>query len=140
MISFSRIFFFFFFFFFTHIHVSILFQIRFPLSYYIILSRVPWTIQQSLFVHFKYNSVYMSTPNSLIIPSPHSYPLVVTINSFSNLWVCFCFVNKFICIICFKILHIRDIIRYFSFSDFLHSIWQSLGPFMLLQMALFHSY
>ena len=28
----------------------------------------------------------------------------------------------------------------FSLSDLLHSVWQSLGPFMLLQMALFHSF
>ena len=30
-----------------------------------------------------------------------------------------------------------DVIRYFS-SDLLHSVWQSLGPSMLLQMALFY--
>ena len=27
-----------------------------------------------------------------------------------------------------------------SLSDFLHSVWQSLGPFTLLQMVLFHSF
>ena len=33
-----------------------------------------------------------------------------------------------------------DIIQYLSFSFWLHLVWQSLGPFMLLQMALFHSF
>ena len=28
----------------------------------------------------------------------------------------------------------------FSLSDLLHSVWQTLGPSMLLQMALFHSF
>ena len=38
-----------------------------------------------------------------------------------------------------KILHMRDIIWYFSFSDLLHSVWHCLGPSMLLQRALLHS-
>ena len=33
--------------------------------------------------------------------------------------------------------HIQAV--YFSFSGLLHLVWQSLGPSMLLQMALFHS-
>ena len=33
---------------------------------------------------------------------------------------------------------IRDNMQYFSLSDLLYSIWQSLGPPMLLQMELFH--
>ena len=36
-----------------------------------------------LIIHFKYSSVYMSIPNSLILPSPHPYALV-TINLFSK--------------------------------------------------------
>ena len=36
-----------------------------------------------LVIYFKYNSVYMSIPNSLIIPPPHPSPLV-TISSFSK--------------------------------------------------------
>jgi len=55
------------------------------------------------------------------------------------LWVYFCFVNKFICII-FKSPHISDIIWYLSFSDLLNLLWSFLGPSMLLQMALFHSF
>ena len=36
-----------------------------------------------LVIHFKYTSVYMSTPNSLTIPSPYTSPLV-TISAFSK--------------------------------------------------------
>ena len=43
------------------------------------------------------------------------------------LWLCFCFTDKFICII-FWIPHISDIIWYLSFSDLPLSLWQSLGP------------
>ena len=32
------------------------------------------------------------------------------------------------------------ILYYLSFSGWLHSVWHSLGPPMLLQMALFHSF
>ena len=31
-------------------------------------------------------------------------------------------------------------VTYFSLSDSFHSVWQSLGPFMPLQMVLFHSF
>ena len=96
---------------------------------YVILSRVPCAIQYVFvgypfyFIFFLYSSVYMSVPNSLTIPPPDSSPLV-TISSLS-LWVCFCFVNKFICIsFFFKILHISDIIQYFflCLSDFTKSL------------------
>ena len=36
--------------------------------------------------------------------------------------------------------HISDIIWYLSLSNLLHLVWSSLGPSMLLQMALFHSF
>ena len=39
----------------------------------------------------------------------------------------------------FKFPHINDIIWYLAFS-YLNSVWQSLYPFMLLHMALFHSF
>ena len=35
---------------------------------------------------------------------------------------------------------VKGVIWYFSFSDLLQSVWQSLGLSMLLQMALFHSF
>ena len=35
---------------------------------------------------------------------------------------------------------LSDIMWYLAFFDLLHSVWQSLGPSVLLQMALFHSF
>ena len=57
---------------------------------------------------------------------------------FLCLWVNFCFVNKFIFII-FLIPQVNYIIWCFSFSDLLHLKWLSIGPSVLLQMALLHS-
>ena len=66
------------------------------------------TIEQSslhfsrslLVIHFKYNSMYMSTPNSLTILSPRLFPWQPYVYSLS-LRVCLCFENKFICILSF---------------------------------------
>ena len=89
-------------------------------------------------VHVKCSCLYMSIPNSLTIPCPilpaGNHKLLL------SLWVCFCFVSKFICITSFWIPHIRDVTWYFSFSDLLRSVWHSLGPPMLLQRALLHSF
>ena len=63
-----------------------------------------------LAICFVYGSVYMSTQNSQFISPPHLSPLVTI-----SLWICFCFINKFICINSFWILHISDIIWYLSF-------------------------
>jgi len=53
-------------------------------------------------------------------------------------YVYFCFVNKFICIIFLNSAH-KSYHMTFVFSLYLlHLIWSSLGPSMLLQMALFH--
>ena len=93
-----------------------------------------------LVIHLKYSSVYMSLPNSLIIPSPYPSPLQSCRFHSLNLWVCSCVVYRFICIISFQILHIKDIIWYFSFCIWLHSACQSLGPRMSLQTTLFHSF
>ena len=51
----------------------------------------------------------------------------------------FWFINKSICVI-FQIPHISDIRWYLSLSDWLHSLWEFLGPSMLLQMTLLHSF
>ena len=53
-----------------------------------------------LVICFKYSSVYMSISNSLTIPLCHPSPWEPEIHSL-NLWVSFCFVSKFICIISF---------------------------------------
>ena len=50
-----------------------------------------------LFVYFIYSNVYPLIPNSKFVP--HLLSPLVIISLFSCLWVCFCFVNKFICII-----------------------------------------
>jgi len=66
------------------------------------------------------------------------FPLA-TINSLSKS-VSLLLFWKFICIISFYIPHIKDVIHISPLSDLLHSGWQSPGPFMLLLMALFHSF
>ena len=52
----------------------------------------PW---RSSILH---TEMYMSMPSSQCIPLPYLPPLK-TISFFLCLWICFCFVNKFICII-----------------------------------------
>ena len=89
-----------------------------------------------LVIHFKYNSVYMTFPESLTIPSPWQ-PEV----RFLSLWVSFCFVSKFVCIISFYIPHIKDVIWYLSFSVWFASLSRTLsGSIHVLQIALFHSF
>ena len=60
----------------------------------------------------------MSPQNSLCSLLPRPSPL----GTVCSLWVCFCFVNKLVCIMSFQILHIRDIIQHFSFSVWLTSL------------------
>ena len=81
----------------------------------------------------------MSIPISQFIPHPLPpwYPYVCSL----HLCLYFCFANKIIYIFCFRFLIcalINDIC--FSFSDLLHSVWQSLGPSTSLQMTQFHSF
>ena len=81
-----------------HIYIYIypfLFRLFSHIYYYRVLSRVPHATRESLLViYFIYSSMYLSISNSQFIPSPCS--LLVTIISFLNLWLYFCFVNKFI--------------------------------------------
>ena len=75
-----------------------------------------------LFIYFIYSSLYLltQTPNSTHPPT--------TTSPFGNhtfafyVWVCFSFVEKFICVI-FQIPHISDIIWCLSLSDLLHLVW-----------------
>ena len=77
------------------IHISILPLIPLCPGWHITLSRVPCVYNKFLLVIcFKYSIVYMTFPKSLTIPSPWQ-PWVC----FLSLWVSFCFVSKFICII-----------------------------------------
>ena len=74
----------------------------------------------------------------LIYPSRNpNFPLWQTQVCFLCLRVCF--VNKLIGITC-QIPHISDSIKYFFLSDLCHSLQSSLGPYMLLQMEIFHSF
>ena len=85
-----------------HIYIYLFFFKFFPhLGCYTIQNRVRCARQQVLTGYpFKYSSVYMSIPNSLLIP-PHNPSTLVIISSFSQ--SCFYSVNKFICIIYFQI-------------------------------------
>ena len=67
----------------------------------------------------------MSIPNSLTIPPPHPSALE-TISLFSKSVHLFLF-YKFICTIYFQILHLRDVIWYFSFSVWLISLSMTLS-------------
>ena len=67
-------------------------------------------------IHFKYGSLYMSTPNSITIPSPYSFH-TATVSSFSK---SVSFLIKFISIISFQVPYVRDCICYFSFFAGLH--------------------
>ena len=96
-----------------HIYVSIVPQIPFPFT-------PPHNTEQSstyytvlLVIHFKYNSIYKSIPNSLTIPCSHPSPKKPEVHSL-NLWVFFCFVRELICIFLFR-FHIRDAIQYETF-------------------------
>ena len=71
-----------------------------------------------LFFPSIFNSLYLPTPNSQSIP-PSRQPQ----NSCLCLWVCFCFIDKFIWVI-FEIPHISGILQYSSFSFYsLHLVW-----------------
>ena len=82
-----------------------------------------------------YSSVYMSISISQCMPFP--FPLVTT--SFVFYTDNSTSVLKYIHFYHFFIFHLKVLI-YLSFSDWLHSVWQSLGPSMSLQMALFHTF
>ena len=73
----------------------------------------------------------MTFPNSLAVPAL-LLPWQPQVH-FLSLWISFCFVSKFICIISFKIPHARDVTWHFSFSIWLHTVWHHVGPPMLLQ-------
>ena len=68
----------------------------------------------SLSIHSKCNSLHLLTLNSQSILLPHLPPWRPQL-SYPCLWVCFCFVDRFICAI-FYIPHISDIIQYLYFT------------------------
>ena len=95
----------------------------------------------SLVIYFTYsiNSVYMSVPISQFIPRP----------SFSPPYPCLISRSVSLFLLCkqdhlyhFPRFHIYTLIYsiYFFLSDILHSVWQSPGPSVSLQMTQFHSF
>ena len=80
---------------------------------------------------------------SLPVYSPYPFPSLVTIIRFLHPGLHFSFVNTFICRYHFLKFHLIKEISddtCLSLSDLLHSAWQSVGPSMSPQMALFHSF
>ena len=123
----------------THTYTHTLFHILFPYR---------------LFLYIEYSSLcYTTEPGCLstsnIVMSAQSILLIYPTSSpvpFGNykfifyVWVYFPSVNKSICIFFFWIPCTSGFTWYSSFSDWLHLVWSSLGPSMLLQMVLLHSF
>ena len=95
----------------------------------------------SLVIYFTYsiNSVYMSVPISQFIPHP----------SFSPSYSCLISRSVSLFLLCKQDhlyhsprFHVYTLIYsfYFFLSDLLHSVWQSPGPSVSLQMTQFHSF
>ena len=82
--------------------------------------------------------MFVFIPSSWFIPPLPMFPFGNHKFVF-DIYVYFCFINKFICIFFKKtISYMSDIIWYLSFSDLLSMIISRY--IMLLQMALFHSF
>ena len=104
-------------------------------------------IQQVLISYlFIYITVYMSIPISQFIPPPPAqpppcFPPLVCIRLFSTTVSLF-LPCKPVHLYHFSRLHTYALIYdiYFSLSDLLHSVLQSLGPSMSLQMTQFRSF
>ena len=87
----------------------------------------------AVYVHPKFAS---ANPKLLIRLFPYPHPRHPRLFS---LWLCVSFIDMFICAI-FWIPLIISVISYLSFSVFVRLVCSSLGPSMLLQMALFCSF
>ena len=125
------------------IHISTLFQI-------VLLYRSLQNIGQSFLCYTEgshqlsilYIAVCICESQSASLSLISLSPLV-TIISFLHPGLHFSFVNTFICRYHFLKFHLIKEISddtCLSLSDLLHSAWQSLGPSMPLQMALFCSF
>ena len=105
------------------------------------LSRVPCAIPSHyLPILYIASIVYICqspSPSSSHPSLPPWYPYVCSL----CLCLYFCFANKTIYTISFR-FHIYALVYdiCFSLSDLLHSVWQSLGPSMSLQMIQFQSF
>ena len=91
-----------------------------------------------LFSHPIYNSSNLLIPNSQFF-LPHPLPLWQRPVCSLCLWICFCFVNMFICVIFYVDIH-DDIIWHLSFSFWLTLLSMKISRSMLLPVALLHSF
>ena len=94
-----------------------------------------------LAIYLTFGSVYMSMPLSHFIPAYPSHSPCPQVHSLC-LRLYSCPVPRFFRTFFFSRFHIY-VLAYgicFSLSDLLHSVGQTLGPSMLLQMALFRSF
>ena len=55
-----------------------------------------------LLIHSIYNSLHLLIPKSQYSPLQPSFPLSTTSLFVLCLWVCFCFIDKFICVVSFR--------------------------------------
>ena len=96
-----------------------------------------------LVTYFIHISVHMSIPISQFIPPPppSQFLPLVSLHLFSTSVSLF-LPCKPVHLYHFSRFHICALIYdiCFSLSDLLHSVWQSLGPSMSLQMTQFHSF
>ena len=89
--------------------------------------------------------MYMSIPNSLTIRPPPILPPWQPYVSLPSLWVSFCCVNKYICIIFFR-FHMQAMSYDISFSDWLTSLSMTSSRFIhvvangIISLFLWHAY
>ena len=97
---------------FSYTQICFIFKSFFIMLCHRILNIVPVLYCRTLlFIHAKYNNLYLLIPNFQSIPSTLPLPWQLPVCSLC-LWVCFRFRDKDICYVCviFYILHISDII------------------------------
>ena len=88
------------------------------------------------FINIIHNNFHLLIPNSQSCPPPFPPPQPQVCSFYP--WVCFCFVDMFICVI-IQIPHISDIMWYLSFTFWLTSQSMIMSR-STLQMALSHSF
>ena len=92
-------------------------------------SWAPCDSQQVLLtIYFAHGSVSMSVPIFQFTQPSSPHPVSPCLFSTSE--------NRFVCIILLDSTYVR----WYIFSFWLHSVWQTLGPSISLQMTHFHSF
>ena len=118
------------------IHICLFFLIFFSsMIYHRILNTVPCAVLGPRCLLCIYNTLHLHIPGSQSVPVP---PPPQVSSLYVSLFL-FHRTHEFICVM-FEIPHISDTIWHLSLCVLLHSVWQSLGPSTLLQIALVHSF